>query len=301
MKILRDRLGYSERSICGAIGQGRSTQRYENKVGEEEKRLIGDMHKLAMRRPRYGYRRITVLLRKDRWRVNAKRIHRLWKQEGLQIRKKARKRRRLGTGANACHRKKPMHKDHVWSYDFVSDRTEKGGRLRMLSVVDEFTRECLTIEVARKFKGKDVVKILKELFAIRGRPKHIRSDNGPELASKAVRRWLERSGVGTLFIEPGSPWENGYIESFNGKLRDECLNGELFLCLAEAKYIVDRWRLDYNHHRPHSRLDWMTPAAFAATCPVKGRSCVPSDSPLRAHPSEHTDENMAPTLTEVGT
>ena len=163
-------------------------QRYENKVGEEEKQLIADMHRLALHRPRYGYRRITVLLRKDRWRVNAKRIHRVWKQKGLQIRKKARKHRRNGTGENVCHRRRPEYKDHVWSYDFVSDRTEKGGRLRILAVVDEFTRECLTIEVTRKFKGQDVVEVLDELFVIRGRPKFIRSDNGPEFASKAVKK-----------------------------------------------------------------------------------------------------------------
>ena len=217
--------------------------------------------------------------------MNVKRVHRLWKAEGLQIRKKQRKRRRLGNSNNACDRHKAGHKDHVWSYDFVSDRTEKGGRLRLLNIVDEFTRECLTIEVARRFTGKKVVEVLKELFAIRGLPGFIRSDNGPEFACKAVKKWLKASGVGTLFIEPGSPWENGYIESFNGKLRDECLDGELFLSLAEARYIVDRWRMDYNHYRPHSRLDWMTPAAFAA-------SCVPPGS-ATPHPSEHTENTLA--------
>ena len=250
------------------------------------------MHELALKWPRFGYRRITVLLRQEGWRVNVKRVHRLWKSEGLQIRKKTRNRRRLGNSANACHRRKPLGKNHVWSYDFISDRTEGGGRLRMLNVVDEFTRECLTIEVGRKFRGGDVVRTLAELFAIRGRPGYIRSDNGPEFASKAVRKWLKKSGVGTLFIEPGSPWENGYIESFNGKLRDECLNGELFLSLAEARYIVDRWRLDYNHHRPHSRLDWMTPAAYAASCPRLGRPCVPPGS-ATPHPPEHTANALA--------
>jgi len=191
-----------------------------------------DMHRLALRWPRYGYRRIAVLLRQEGWRVNLKRVHRLWKAEGLQIRRKQAKRKRLGNSRNACHRYRPQHKDHVWSYDFLSDRTEKGGRLRLLSIVDEFTRECLTIEVARKFKSKDVVAVLGELFAIRGCPRFIRSDNGPEFISEAVRNWLKDSGVTTLFIEPGSPWENGYIESFNGKLRDECLDGELFLSLA---------------------------------------------------------------------
>ena len=249
------------------------------------------MHELAMKRPRFGYRRITALLRRDGWRVNVKRVHRLWKAEGLQIRRKTRKRRRLGHGANACHRRRPLHKDHVWSYDFVSDRTEGGGRLRLLNVVDEFTRECLTIDIARRFQGRDVVRALAELFAIRGRPRYIRSDNGPEFASKAVRKWLKQAGVGTLFIEPGSPWENGYIESFNGKLEDECLNGELFLSLAEARYIVDRWRMDYNHHRPHSRLNWMTPARFAARCCGRRRPCVPPGS-ATPHPPEHTENAL---------
>ena len=231
---------------------------------------------------------MAVLLRKEKWRVNDKRVHRLWKAEGLQIRRKARKRRRIGTSVNACHRRRPRYKDHVWGYDFVSERTERGGQLKMLNVVDEFTRECLTIEVARKFTGQDVVAVLSELFAIRGRPGYIRSDNGPEFACKAVRKWLKSCGIGTLFIEPGSPWENGYVESFNGKLRDECLNGELFLSLAEARYVADRWRLDYNHHRPHSMLKWKTPAEFAALCRVRRRACAASGSPLRAHPSQHT-------------
>jgi len=283
---LRDRLGYSQRRICRAIGQSRSSQRYRRQIPDDERQLIHAMHELALKRPRFGYRRITALLRKDGWRVNVKRVHRLWKAEGLQIRRKARKRRRLGHGTNACHRRKPRHKDHVWSYDFVSDRTEGGGRLRMLNVVDEYTRECLAIEVGRKFQGRDVVRTLAELFAIRGRPRYIRSDNGPEFASKAVRKWLKQVGVGTLFIEPGSPWENGYIESFNGKLEDECLNGELFLSLAEARYIVDRWRMDYNHHRPHSRLNWMTPAAFAARCRGRRRPCVPPGSAPPHRPAE---------------
>jgi putative transposase len=290
---LRDRLGYSQRRICRAIGQARSSQRYCSKISDEERQLIAEMHHLAIQWPRFGYRRITALLRQDGWRVNVKRVHRLWKSESLQIRRKARKRRRLGTGENACHRLKPLSKDHVWSYDFVSERTEGGGRLRMLNVVDEFTRECLTIEVRRKFRGRDVVRALSELFAIRGRPRYIRSDNGPEFASKAVKKWLGERKVGTLFIEPGAPWENGYVESFNGKLRDECLNGELFLSLAEGRYVVDRWRLDYNHHRPHSMLDWMTPAAFSARCRGwAARPCVPPGS-ATPHPPEHTEHTLA--------
>jgi len=289
---LRDRLGYSERRICRVVGQSRSSQRYRRQVPDDEHRLVAEMNRLALEWPRFGYRRIAALLRQDGWRVNVKRVHRLWKVEGLQIRRKARKRRRMGTSDNACHRRRPLGRNHVWSYDFVTDRTERGGRVRMLNVVDEYTRECLTIEVGRHFRGKDVVRVLAELFAIRGRPRYIRSDNGPEFASRAVKNWLAKKKVGTLFIEPGSPWENGYIESFNGKLRDECLNGELFLCFAEARYVVDRWRLDYNHHRPHSRLNWMTPAAFAASCPEKGRSCAAAGS-ATPHPPQHTGNALA--------
>ena len=271
MNHLAGRLGYSRWRICRAIGQAWSSQRYEKTVNAEERRLLADMHRLALAWPRFGYRRITALLRNEGWRVNVKRVHRLWKAAGLQIRKKQRKRRRMGTGENACHRRRPRCKDHVWSYDFVSERTERGGQLKMLNVVDEFTRECLAIDVKRHFTGPDVVASLAELFAVRGRPRYIRSDNGPEFACKAVRKWLSAAGVGTLFIEPGSPWENGYVESFNGKLRDECLNGELFLNRTEAQYVVDRWRLDYNHHRPHSMLGWQTPAVFAAKC-ERGRA-----------------------------
>ncbi len=291
--MLGDRLGYFERRVCRAIGQARSSQRYQKAIPHDERRLVAQTHRLALQWPRFGYRRITVLLlRKDGWRVNVKRVHRLWKAVRLQIRKKARKRRRNGTGQNACHRRRPLQKDHVWSYDFVSDRTEGGGRLRLLTVVDEYTRECLAIEVTRHFTGRRVVEVLDELLAIRGRPEYLRSDNGPEFASKAVKKWLNRQQVGTLFIEPGSPWENGYIESFNGKLRDECLNGELFLNLIEARYVVDRWRMDYDHHRPHSRLDWMTPAAYAASCPKMGRPCVPPGS-ATPHPPEHTANTLA--------
>ena len=286
-------MGYSGWRICRAIGQAWSSQRYEKKVNHDERCLVAAIHRLAVKWPRFGYRRITVLLHQDGWRANVKRVHRLWKSEGLQIRKKARKRRRLGNSDNACHRRKPRYKDHVWSYDFVSERTEGGGRLRLLNVVDEFTRECLTIEIRRHFTGRDVVAVLGELFAIRGRPRYIRSDNGPEFVCKAIKKWLASEQVGTLFIEPGSPWENGYVESFNGKLRDECLNGELFLSLAEARYVVDRWRMDYNHHRPHSRLNWTTPATFAARCrgrmqpATAGRRCAAAGS-APPHPSQHT-------------
>lgn len=293
MSYLCGRLGYSERRICRVVGQHRTTQQYRASASPEDRRLACEIHDLAHRWPRFGYRRIAALLRRDGWRVNDKRVHRLWKDLGLQIRRKARKRRRIGVLANACHRRRPKYKDHVWGYDFVSERTERGGRMKMLVVVDEFTRECLTIEVSRSFAGDDVVATLTELFAIRGRPKFIRSDNGPEFASKAVRQWLRRSGVGTLFIEPGSPWENGYVESFNGKLRDECLNGELFLSLAEMKYVVERWRLDYNHHRPHSMLDWQSPAKYAAQCRCRRRVCSAATSPSGLSRPQNKQEILA--------
>ena len=181
-------------------------------------------------------------------------------------RKQHRKQRLSGGSENGCIRRRAEHKDHVWSYDFVTDRTEDGRQIRLLVVIDEYTRECLALEAARSFTANDVVGILQYLFAVRGTPHHIRSDNGPEFVAKVVRRWLERSAVATLYISKGCPWENGYVESFNGKLRDELLNGELFLSLAEARWVIDRWRLDYNHHRMHSALNYQTPAAFAADC-----------------------------------
>ena len=184
----------------------------------------------------------------------------------MQVPKKQHRRRRLPRGGseNSCVRHRARHKDHVWSYDFLSDRTENGRQIRLLVVIDEYTRECLAIEVARSFTARQVVEVLRYLFAVRGTPQFIRSDNGPEFVAQQVRKWLDEADVQTLFIAKGSPWENGYVESFNGKLRDELLNGELFLSLAEARWVLDRWRLDYNHRRPHSSLDYQTPAVFAA-------------------------------------
>ena len=185
----------------------------------------------------------------------------------MQVPKKQHKRRRLSSGGsqNSCVRHRAQHKDHVWSYDFVTDKIEGKGQFRMLVVVDEFTRECLAIEVSRSFTATQVVEVLRYLFAVRGAPQFIRSDNGPEFVARDLRKWLDQAEVATLYVAPGSPWENGYVESFNGKLRDELLNGELFLSIAEARWVIDRWRLDYNHHRPHSSLDYQTPAAFAAS------------------------------------
>jgi putative transposase len=250
----------SERRSCRALGQPRATQRWVPVVQDDEKSLTQEIIRLACQYGRYGYRQITNMLRNDGWRVNHKRVERIWRREGLKVPKKQPKRRRLWLGDGSCIRLRPERKDHVWSYDFVADRTSDGKAIRMLTVLDEFTRECLTIKVDRKLKTEQVLEELSELFTQRGVPEHIRSDNGSEFTSDTLREWLRNLGVKTLFIEPGSPWENGYIESFNGKLRNELLNGEIFDTVAEARILTERWRKDYNTIRPHSSLGGRPPA-----------------------------------------
>jgi putative transposase len=215
---------------------------------------------LATQYGRYGYRRITAMLRQEGWQVNHKRVERIWRREGLKVPQKQPKRGRLWLNDGSCIRLRPEHKDHIWSYDFVMARTVEGRAFRMLNIIDEYTRECLAILVKRRITSQDVIDILFHLFIFRGIPEHIRSDNGPEFTAKAVRKWLEHMGVKTLFIEPGSPWENGYIESFNGKLRDELLNREIFTTLTEAKILIEQWRKEYNQVRPHSSLGYQPPA-----------------------------------------
>jgi transposase InsO family protein len=271
---VRRRLGpkkASERRTCQVLGQPRNTQRYQPHRPAEERELLQEMRRLVRQRPRFGCPRIHKQLVASDWPVNRKRVHRLWKREHMQVPRKQHRRRRLPGGSeNSCVRRRAERMNHVWSYDFLMDRTEDGRQLKLLVVLDEYTRECLAIEVARSFTSEDVVSLLGYLFAVRGVPEHLRSDNGPEFVAQNVRRWLDQAGVGTLFIEKGSPWENGYVESFNGKLRDELLNRELFLSLQEARWVIDRWRLDYNHHRPHSALAYQTPAAYAAGCVQPG-------------------------------
>ncbi len=256
---MRGRLGVSERRACRVLGQARSTQRHRAQGREDEPRLVARIVELARKYGRYGYRRITALLRREGWRVNAKRVERIWRQEGLKVPKKQPKRGRLWLGDGSCIRRRAEHRNHVWSYDFVSDRTHDGRSLRMLTMVDEYTRECLTIDVARQYRSEQVLDRLAELFVERGAPTYLRGDNGSEFTATAVREWLEGVGVKTLFIEPGSPWENGYIESFNGKLRDELLNGEIFYTLREAQVIIEGWRREYNTFRPHSSLGYRPP------------------------------------------
>jgi putative transposase len=242
------------------LGQARSTQRRQRHVPDDEPRLIKDMVALATQYRRYGYRRVTRMLCREGWRVNHKRVERLWRQEGLKVPQKQPKRRRLWLNDGSCVRLRPAHRNHVWSYDFVQARTHDGRAFRMLTIVDEFTRECLAIDVARKLTSEDVLERLSDLFIRRGVPNYVRSDNGPEFTAKRVKDWLARVEVKTLFIDPGSPWENGYVESINGKLRDELLNGEIFDSLLEAKVLIERWRVEYNTIRPHSAWGYRPPA-----------------------------------------
>ena len=253
----------SERRACRVLNQHRPTQRRTLKSLDDEESLTRDIIKLAVQFGRYGYRRITALLRDQGWQVNHKRVERIWRREGLKVPKKQPKRGRLWLNDGSIIRLKPERKGHVWAYDFVACRTEDGRPIRMLTVIDEYTRECMAIKVARRIRSDDVIHALTELFVLNGVPEHIRSDNGPEFTAKVVRGWLERVGVKTLFIQPGSPWENGYNESFNGKLRDELLNREIFYSLKEVQILTEQWRREYNTIRPHSSLGYRPPVPEA--------------------------------------
>jgi transposase InsO family protein len=257
------RYSLPERRVCRVIGQPRSTQRYRRVDADDEAALTEAIVRLASAYGRYGYRRITALLRGEGWYVNHKRVERIWRREGLKVPAKQPKRGRLWLNDGSCIRLRPCWPNHVWAYDFVMARTHDGRAFRMLTIIDEYTRECLAIDVARRLRSDDVLYCLAELFVDRGPPDHIRSDNGAEFTATAVRDWLARVGVKTLYIEPGSPWENGYNESFNGKLRDELLNGEIFYSLKEAQVLIERWRHHYNTVRPHSALGYRPPAPQA--------------------------------------
>ena len=260
---VREKLGHqrvSERRACKVLGQSRSTQRRKVYVPDDEPLLVKRIVELASEYGRYGYRRITDLLRREGWKVNHKRVARLWRREGLKVPYKQPKRRRLWFNDGSCVRLRASHKDHVWSYDFVMTRTHDGRPVRILAILDEFTRECLAIDVERRMNHKTVLDRLAELFVHRGTPQYIRSDNGSEFVAQDLRDWLDKVDVNTAYIEPGSPWENGYIESFNARLRDELLNGEVFDTLLEAKVIIEQWRVHYNQVRPHSALNGRPPA-----------------------------------------
>jgi len=226
---------------------------------------------------RYGYRRRTALLQIERWKVNHKRIERIWRSEGLKVPQRQPKRRRLWFNDGSCIRLRPEHPDHVWSYDFVQHYTHDGRKFRILTILDEYTRQSLAIDVERRLNRESVLDRLTDLFIRRGVPEYIRSDNGSEFTAKVVRNWLTAVGVKTLYITPGSPWENGYIESFNGKLRDELLNREIFDTLLEAKILIKRWRYEYNHIRPHSSLGYRPPAPEAMMTTEIGNQLTKSE------------------------
>jgi putative transposase len=279
---VQQRLSVSERRACTVLGQHRSVQRHQVKPRDDETVLTEAITALALKYGRYGYRRITALLRNDGWQVNHKRVERIWRREGLKVPAKQPKKRRLWLNDGSCIRRRPQYRNHVWAYDFVMDRTHDGKRFRMLTVIDEYSRECLSIKVSRKLNSTDVIDTLLDLFIMKGLPDYIRSDNGSEFTAQLVRKWLAKLQVKTLYIEPGSPWENGYNESFNGKFRDELLDGEIFYTLKEAQILIEQWRQEYNSVRPHSSLNYHPPAPQAVL--VKHTDSVQSNnSPVLIH------------------
>ncbi|MPR13761.1 IS3 family transposase, partial [Microvirga tunisiensis] len=258
---VRSQLKLSERRVCRVLGQHRSTQRRVPRGRDDEERLTADIIALTRQYGRYGYRKIAELLRSTAgWIVNDKRVERIWRREGLKVPAKQPKRGRLWLNDGSCIRLRAERPNHIWSYDFVEDRTHDGRKYRMLNVIDEFTHGCLSIRVNRKLKAVDVIDVLSDLFILRGVPGHIRSDNGPEFVAKAVQEWITAVGARTAYIAPGSPWENGFIESFNARLRDELLDGEIFYSLKEAQIVIESWRRHYNTLRPHGSLGYRPPA-----------------------------------------
>lgn len=250
----------SERRACRALGQHRSTQRKVPQGRADEQRLTDDIIELANQYGRYGYRMVAGMLNNAGWCVNHKRVERIWRREGLKVPQKQKKKGRFWLNDGSCVRLRPERPNHVWSYDFVQDRTADGRVYRTLNIIDEYTREALMIRVDRKLNSTDVLEVLTDLFILRGPPDYIRSDNGPEFIAQKVRDWIAAVGAQTAYIEPGSPWENGYCESFNARFRDELLNGEIFYSLREAQILIEQWRIHYNTVRPHSALGYRPPA-----------------------------------------
>ena len=257
---MRQELGVSERRACRTLGQHRSTQREVPQRRADEERLTYDIIELADQYGRYGYRMVTGLLNNAGWHVNHKRVERIWRREGLKVPQKQKKKGRLWLSDGSCVRLRPERPNHVWAYDFVQDRTADGQVYRTLNIIDEYTREALMIRVDRKLSSTDVLDALTDLFILRGPPEYIRSDNGPEFIAQKVRDWIAAVGAKTAYIEPGSPWENGYRESFNARFRDELLNGKMFYSLREAQILIEQWRVHYNTVRPHSALGYLPPA-----------------------------------------
>ena len=260
MAQARAKYGISERWACRLLHQWRGTQRYAPLRRVDEDALTTAIIALATKYGRYGYRRVTALLNQAGWPVGKDRVQRIWRREGLKVPQKPRPRGRLWLTDGSCVRLRPMHAKHVWSYDFVAAQTHDGRKLKILTLIDEYTRECLALRVERRLGSEEVIETLAAVMTTQGIPAHLRSDNGSEFIAKELRKWLGGVGAAPLYIEPGSPWENGYCESFNGKLRDECLNGEIFYSLREAQIVIEQWRIEYNTRRPHSALGYRPPA-----------------------------------------
>ena len=282
---VQQELGITERRACSALGQSRGLQRRKPLRADDEEALTAAMTALATQYGRYGYKRITALLRTAGWHVNHKRVERLWRREGLKVPARHKKKGRLYLNDGSCIRLRPCWKHHVWAYDFVAERLKDGTKIRTLTVIDEYTRECLSLRTGYRLRADDVMDVLTELFIRKGIPDHIRSDNGSEFTATSIRTWLTKLGIKTLYIEPGSPWENGYNESFNGRLRDECLNAETFHTLKEAQVILEQWRHHYNHIRPHTSLSYRPPAPLArmqdgAFAYTAAPSCMPISKPI---------------------
>jgi transposase InsO family protein len=253
-------LGYSERRSCRALGVARSTVRYIPQPREDESALTAAITRLAAQYGRYGYRRVHALLQAEGWQVSHSRVARIWRLEGLKVPYKQPKRSRLWLNDGSCIRLAPKRRNHVWSWDFVFDRTRDGRVLKLMVVMDEYTRRCLAVYVARRIRSTEALQVFADLMVKHGVPEHIRSDNGPEMVAEQLREWVEHMGSKTAYITPGSPWENGYCESFNGRMRDELLNGEIFYTLKEAQVVIENWRKHYNTKRPHSSLAYRPPA-----------------------------------------
>jgi transposase InsO family protein len=253
----------SERHACQLVNQARGTQRYQPTQREDEEALTRAIVKFASQYGRYGYRRITALLKRDGWQVGKDRVERIWRREGLKVPQKQKPRGRLWFNDGSCVRLRPERNNHVWSYDFVSAKTHDGRTVRMLNLIDEHSRECLLIRAERRWSSAKVIEALADVMVMKGVPEHLRSDNGPEFVARDLRKWLAATGAKTAYIEPGSPWENGYCESFNSKLRDEFLNGEIFYSMKELRVLAERWRVHYNTVRPHSSLGYRPPAPAA--------------------------------------
>lgn len=256
-------LGLSERLACGLVGLARSSFRYRpHPPSSDEEELRGAVRRLARRHRRYGYRRMTALLRRQGQRVNAKRVWRIWRREGLALPHKHPRRSRQGPRVELPQR--AVQPNHVWTYDLLFDRTESGQVLKILIVLDEYTRESLAIRVERWLRAREVIETLERLYGWRGVPQYLRSDNGPEFIAQELQAWLATKATQTIDIAPGQPWENGYAESFIGKFRDECLNEEVFRSVVEARVVIEGWRREYNQRRPHSALGYQTPAERAS-------------------------------------